>query len=37
MRRDEQRPWDWMLDGVAPLLGWYIAVVIFLSVMNCLE
>jgi len=31
----EPRPWDWMLDGVAPFTGWLIAVTIFLAARGC--
>ncbi len=33
MRYDE-RPWDWMLDGFAPFMGWLIAVTIFSAFMH---
>lgn len=32
---DDRKSWDWLLDGVAPFYGWLIAVVIVLSVLEC--
>ena len=34
--RDDKRPWDWMLDGVAPFMGVIIGLTVVLSVMDCL-
>lgn len=31
----DDRPFDWMLDLVAPFMGWGLAVVIFLTVLEC--
>jgi len=36
MVRYDKRPWDWMLDGVAPFMGVLIGLSIFLAVMDCL-
>lgn len=32
--RDRERPFDWMLDLVAPFMGWVIGVSIFVAAMR---
>lgn len=36
VRREDERPWDPMLDGVAPVLGVFIALFTLLAVSDCL-